>query len=68
MKHYWVFSLQTMPPAHTFTPFGASVRLCPGKEMAKIEILTFMYHMLTSFRCPHSHISNLMQSEAQLPL
>uniref|UniRef100_A0A7I4CM47 Cytochrome P450 n=1 Tax=Physcomitrium patens TaxID=3218 RepID=A0A7I4CM47_PHYPA len=62
------YRFQTMPPAHTFTPFGASVRLCPGKEMAKIEILTFMYHMLTSFRCPHSHISNLMQSEAQLPL
>ncbi|KAH9299019.1 hypothetical protein KI387_030701 [Taxus chinensis] len=34
---------------YTFVPFGAGVRICPGWEFAKMEILLFLHHFVKTF-------------------
>ncbi|KAK9164251.1 hypothetical protein Syun_005153 [Stephania yunnanensis] len=34
----------------TFTPFGGGHRLCPGMEMARLEVSIFLHHFVTRFR------------------
>lgn len=34
----------------TFIPFGAGTRLCPGNELAKLEILVFLHYFLLGYR------------------
>uniref|UniRef100_A0A7C9D695 3-epi-6-deoxocathasterone 23-monooxygenase n=1 Tax=Opuntia streptacantha TaxID=393608 RepID=A0A7C9D695_OPUST len=34
----------------TFTPFGGGQRLCPGLELARLEISIFLHHLVTSYR------------------
>ncbi|KAE9612575.1 putative beta-amyrin 11-oxidase [Lupinus albus] len=36
--------------AGTFIPFGAGSRLCPGMDLAKLEISTFMHHFLLNYK------------------
>ncbi|GMH06506.1 hypothetical protein Nepgr_008346 [Nepenthes gracilis] len=34
----------------TFTPFGGGQRLCPGLELARLEISIFLHHLVTTYR------------------
>ncbi|GMJ11855.1 ENT-KAURENOIC ACID OXYDASE 1, cytochrome P450, family 88, subfamily A, polypeptide 3 [Hibiscus trionum] len=36
--------------ANTFLPFGAGSRLCPGNDLAKLEIAIFLHHFLLNYR------------------
>lgn len=36
--------------SYTFTPFGGGQRLCPGLELARLEISIFLHHLVTSYR------------------
>ncbi|KAG6577616.1 Beta-amyrin 11-oxidase, partial [Cucurbita argyrosperma subsp. sororia] len=33
-----------------FTPFGLGVRLCPGRDLAKLEISIFLHHFLLNYK------------------
>ncbi|KAJ7565942.1 hypothetical protein O6H91_02G082200 [Diphasiastrum complanatum] len=32
-----------------FTPFGGGKRLCPGRELARLEISVFLHHLVTRY-------------------
>ncbi|PPD76991.1 hypothetical protein GOBAR_DD26091 [Gossypium barbadense] len=36
-------------PGHVFTPFGGGPRLCPGYELARVELSVFLHHLVTRF-------------------
>ncbi|KAJ7952859.1 Abscisic acid 8'-hydroxylase [Quillaja saponaria] len=36
--------------AHTYMPFGNGVHSCPGNEVAKLEMLIFIHHLVNKFR------------------
>ncbi|XP_059435044.1 ent-kaurenoic acid oxidase 1-like [Corylus avellana] len=38
------------PKAGTFLPFGAGSRLCPGNDLAKLEISIFLHYFLLHYR------------------
>ncbi|KAJ7967459.1 Abscisic acid 8'-hydroxylase [Quillaja saponaria] len=38
------------PKPNTFLAFGNGVHACPGNELAKLEILIFIHHLVTKFR------------------
>ncbi|KAK6922658.1 Cytochrome P450 [Dillenia turbinata] len=33
-----------------FTPFGGGQRLCPGHELARLQIAIFLHHLVTTYR------------------
>ncbi|XP_044483813.1 ent-kaurenoic acid oxidase 2-like [Mangifera indica] len=36
--------------AGSFLPFGAGSRLCPGNDLAKLEVAVFLHHFLMNYR------------------
>ncbi|KAJ0984528.1 hypothetical protein J5N97_002884 [Dioscorea zingiberensis] len=38
------------PKPNTFLPFGSGVHACPGNELAKLEILILVHHLVTKYR------------------
>ncbi|KAK9911377.1 hypothetical protein M0R45_035293 [Rubus argutus] len=51
------------PKPATFLPFGAGSRLCPGNDLAKLEIGIFLHHFLLNYKlerlnpdCPLNHL------------
>ncbi|VVB07417.1 unnamed protein product [Arabis nemorensis] len=43
------------PKAGTFLPFGLGSRLCPGNDLAKLEISIFLHHFLLKYRVERSN-------------
>lgn len=41
---------EVAPKPNTFMPFGNGVHACPGNEIAKLEILILIHHIVTKFR------------------
>lgn len=39
-----------VPRAGTFLPFGGGSRLCPGNDLAKLEISVFLHHFLLDYQ------------------
>lgn len=39
-----------IPKVGSFMPFGLGSRLCPGNDLAKLEIAIFLHHFLLNFR------------------
>ncbi|KAG6516368.1 ent-kaurenoic acid oxidase 1-like [Zingiber officinale] len=52
-----------VPKAGTFLPFGGGSRLCPGRDLARIEILVFLHHFLLDYQLerlnPNCHVQYL---------
>lgn len=49
--HYTVKWIQGYTPkAGTFIPFGAGTRLCPGNDLAKMEISIFLHYFLLGYQ------------------
>ncbi|XP_008670237.1 abscisic acid 8'-hydroxylase 3 [Zea mays] len=41
---------QVAPRPNTFLPFGSGVHACPGNELAKLEMLVLIHHLVTAYR------------------
>ncbi|XP_077213101.1 abscisic acid 8'-hydroxylase 4-like [Tasmannia lanceolata] len=41
---------EVAPKPNTFMPFGNGVHACPGNELAKLEMLIMVHHLVTKFR------------------
>lgn len=41
---------EVTPKPNTFIPFGKGVHACPGNELAKLEMLILIHHLVTKFR------------------
>nr|UBX54605.1 abscisic acid 8'-hydroxylase 4-like protein [Lupinus angustifolius] len=41
---------EVAPKPNTFIPFGSGVHSCPGNELAKLEIMIMIHHLVTKFR------------------
>jgi ent-kaurenoic acid hydroxylase len=40
---------ENKPKAGSFIPFGAGSRLCPGSDLAKLEISIFLHYFLLDY-------------------
>ncbi|XP_024976756.1 abscisic acid 8'-hydroxylase 4 isoform X2 [Cynara cardunculus var. scolymus] len=41
---------EVAPKPNTFMPFGSGVHACPGNELAKLEMLIMVHHLVTKYR------------------
>nr|AED99877.1 cytochrome P450 [Panax notoginseng] len=41
---------ENAPKPNTFMPFGTGVHACPGNELAKLEMLVMIHHLVSKFR------------------
>ncbi|CAM8939104.1 unnamed protein product [Rhodiola kirilowii] len=41
---------EVAPKPNTYIPFGNGVHACPGNELAKLELLVMIHHLVTKFR------------------
>ncbi|GAB2293765.1 hypothetical protein Dimus_027978 [Dionaea muscipula] len=41
---------EVAPRPNTFMPFGIGAHACPGNELAKLEMLIMIHHLVTKFR------------------
>lgn len=41
---------QAAPKPNTFLPFGSGSHACPGNELAKLEMLIMIHHLVTKYR------------------
>ncbi|OWM70876.1 hypothetical protein CDL15_Pgr014549 [Punica granatum] len=41
---------EVAPKHNTFMPFGSGIHSCPGNELAKLEMLVLIHHLVTKFR------------------
>ncbi|KAI7729101.1 hypothetical protein M8C21_019439 [Ambrosia artemisiifolia] len=44
------FRFENPPKPFTYMPFGSGMHACPGNELAKLEMLVLLHHMLTKYR------------------
>lgn len=42
--------IQVAPKPNTFLPFGSGAHACPGNELAKLEMLIVIHHLVTKYR------------------
>ncbi|KAI8532814.1 hypothetical protein RHMOL_Rhmol11G0243600 [Rhododendron molle] len=49
-KHFDPSRFEVAPKPNTFVPFGNGVHACPGNELAKLELLILVHHLVTKFR------------------
>lgn len=43
------------PKPNTFMPFGNDVHACPGSELAKLEMLVLLHHLVNEYRFVDVH-------------
>ncbi|XP_059458963.1 3beta,22alpha-dihydroxysteroid 3-dehydrogenase [Corylus avellana] len=43
----WQDNSGATSPGNVFTPFGGGPRLCPGYELARVELSVFLHHLVT---------------------
>ncbi|KAJ7960748.1 Cytochrome P450 [Quillaja saponaria] len=54
------FEKQASVPPHCLVPFGGGPRMCPGNELARIETLITIHHLVTQYEwklCADNHFS-----------
>lgn len=44
------YRFEVAPKANTFLPFGTGAHSCPGNELAKLEILILIHHLVNKLR------------------
>ncbi|XP_059647793.1 abscisic acid 8'-hydroxylase 4 [Cornus florida] len=49
-QHFDPSRFEVAPKPHTFMPFGNGVHACPGNELAKLQMLILIHHLVTKFR------------------
>lgn len=45
-----LYVTQDAPKPNTHMPFGIGRHVCPGNQLAKLEMLVFLHHLTTHFR------------------
>ncbi|KAI7729102.1 hypothetical protein M8C21_019440 [Ambrosia artemisiifolia] len=55
------FRFENPPKPFTYMPFGSGMHACPGNELAKLEMLVLLHHLLTKYRWELVGSANLIQ-------
>uniref|UniRef100_A0A2P2JBB7 (+)-abscisic acid 8'-hydroxylase n=1 Tax=Rhizophora mucronata TaxID=61149 RepID=A0A2P2JBB7_RHIMU len=57
---------EAAPKPNTFLPFGNGEHACPGNELAKLEMLIFIHHLVTKHRYPLDTLALYVQHQILL--